>query len=82
VNTAEAAIDAAIAGLGITRVLSYQVADAVRAGLLVIVLKEFEPASLHISLIHAGQRLLPLKLRAFLDFAAPRLKARLLKDTT
>jgi DNA-binding transcriptional LysR family regulator len=82
VNTAEAAIDAAIAGLGITRVLSYQVADAVRAGLLVIVLKEFEPTSLHISLIYAGQRLLPLKLRAFLDFAAPRLKARLLKGTT
>jgi DNA-binding transcriptional LysR family regulator len=82
VNTAEAAIDAAIAGLGITRVLSYQVADAVRAGLLVIVLKDFEPAPLHISLIYAGQRLLPLKLRAFLDFAAPRLKARLLKGTT
>lgn len=82
VNTAEAAIDAAIAGLGITRVLSYQVADAVRAGLLVIVLKEFEPTSLHISLIYAGQRLLPLKLRAFLDFAAPRLKARLLKGTS
>jgi DNA-binding transcriptional LysR family regulator len=81
VNTAEAAIDAAIAGLGITRVLSYQVADAVRAGLLVIVLKKFEPAPLHISLIYAGQRLLPLKLRAFLDFAAPRLKARLLKGT-
>jgi DNA-binding transcriptional LysR family regulator len=82
VNTAEAAIDAAIAGLGITRLLSYQVADAVRAGLLVIVLKEFEPASSHVSLIYAGQRLLPLKLRAFLDFAAPRLKARLLKGTT
>ena len=82
VNTAEAAIDAAIAGLGITRLLSYQVADAVRAGLLVIVLKEFEPASSHISLIYAGQGLLPLKLRAFLDFAAPRLKARLSKGTT
>ena len=77
VNTAEAAIDAAIAGLGVTRVLSYQVADAVKAGLLTIVLKEFEPASSPISLIYAGQRLLPLKLRVFLDFAAPRLKARL-----
>lgn len=77
VNTAEAAIDAAIAGLGVTRVLSYQVADAVKAGLLTIVLKEFEPASWPISLIYAGQRLLPLKLRVFLDFAAPRLKARL-----
>ena len=80
VNTAEAAIDAAVAGLGITRVLSYQVADAIQAGLLAVVLEEFEPAYSPISLIYIGQRLLPLKLRAFLDFAAPRLKARLLKS--
>jgi DNA-binding transcriptional LysR family regulator len=79
VNTAEAAIDAAIAGLGITRVLAYQVADAVQAGVLAVVLKEYEPTSSPVSLIYAGQRILPLKLRAFLDFAAPRLKARLLK---
>ena len=79
VNTAEAAIDAAVAGLGITRVLSYQVADAIQAGLLAVVLEEFEPAYSPISLVYIGQRLLPLKLRAFLDFAAPRLKARLLQ---
>jgi DNA-binding transcriptional LysR family regulator len=79
VNTAEAAIDAAIAGLGVTRVLSYQVADAAQAGLLAVVLKEFEPASSPVSLVYAGQRLLPRKLRAFLDFAAPQLKARLLE---
>jgi DNA-binding transcriptional LysR family regulator len=77
VNTAEAAIDAAIAGAGITRVLSYQVADAVRAGSLTIVLEDFEPAPWTVSLVHSGGRLLPLKLRAFLDFAALRLKARL-----
>ena len=77
VNTAEAAIDAAIAGLGITRVLSYQVASAIRAGALAIALPEFEPASWPVSLVFAGQGLLPLKLRAFLDFAAPRLRERL-----
>jgi len=77
VNTAEAAIDAAIAGLGLTRVLSYQVADAIRSGALVFALREFEPPKVPVSLIHAGQALLPLKLRAMLDFAAPRLKARL-----
>ena len=44
VNTAEAAIDAAIAGLGIARVLSYQITTAVRAGALTVVLQEFEPA--------------------------------------
>jgi DNA-binding transcriptional LysR family regulator len=77
VNTAEAAIDAAIAGLGITRVLSYQIADAVRTGTLVVVLREFESAAAPVSLVYAGGQLLPLKLRAFLDFATPRLKARL-----
>lgn len=77
VNTAEAAIDAAVAGLGVTRVLSYQSANAVEAGKLVILLREFEPMPSPVSLVHAGQEPLPLKLRAFLDFAAPRLRARL-----
>jgi DNA-binding transcriptional LysR family regulator len=77
VNTAEAAIDAAIAGLGVARVLSYQIADAVRAGTLVIALQKFEPEPLPLSLVHRGGRLLPLKLRAFLDFAATRLRTRL-----
>ena len=77
VNTAEAAIDAAIAGVGLTRVLSYQVAQAIRAGTLTLALEAFEPAPWPVSLLYAGQGLLPLKLRAFVDFAAPRLKARL-----
>src|SRR4029077_7339894 len=55
VNTAEAAIDAAVAGLGVTRVFSYQVADAVKAGLLKVVLKELEPAPLPVSLVYSGQ---------------------------
>lgn len=77
VNTAEAAIDAAIAAVGLTRVYSYQVDAAVKAGALTIVLKKFEPAPAPISLLYNGQRLLPQKLRAFLDYAAPRLRARL-----
>lgn len=81
VNTAEAAIDAAIAGAGVTRVLSYQIADAVRSGVLVPVLRSFEPQPWPVNLVHAGQGLLPVKLRAFLDFAAPRLKQRLLQAT-
>jgi DNA-binding transcriptional LysR family regulator len=79
VNTAEAAIDAAVAGVGITRVFSYQIANAMQAGALAVVLEKFEPEPSPVSLVHAGQGLLPLKLRAFLDFAAPRLKARLLQ---
>jgi DNA-binding transcriptional LysR family regulator len=80
VNTAEAAIDAAMAGGGITRVLSYQAAAAVRAGALAIVLQDFEQVPSPVNLVYPDQRLLPLKLRAFLDFAAPRLQARLLQD--
>ncbi|RWE73015.1 LysR family transcriptional regulator [Mesorhizobium sp.] len=80
VNTAEAAIDAAIAGLGLTKVLSYQADTAVRAGALRVVLEPFEPPPWPVSLVHAGQGRLPVKLRAFLDFAAPRLKERLARS--
>jgi DNA-binding transcriptional LysR family regulator len=77
INTAEAAIDAAVAGVGVTRVLSYQVENPVRSGKLDVVLRDFEPPAWPVSLVFAGQRLLPQKLRAFLDFAAPRLRAAL-----
>ncbi|MFZ6648987.1 LysR family transcriptional regulator [Undibacterium sp. TJN25] len=76
VNTAEAAIAAAILGVGLIRVLSYQVADAIRDNALCVVLDAFESAPLPISLVHKGQAPLPLKLRAFLDFVTPRLRAR------
>jgi DNA-binding transcriptional LysR family regulator len=77
VNTAEAAINAAAAGLGVTRVLCYQVADALRDRTLEIVLKDAEPPPLPVSLVHAAQGRVALKVRAFLDFASPRLKATL-----
>jgi DNA-binding transcriptional LysR family regulator len=76
VNTAEAAIAAAILGVGVTRVLSYQVADVIRDNALCVVLEAFESAPLPVSLVHKGQAPLPLKLRAFLDFVTPRLRAR------
>jgi DNA-binding transcriptional LysR family regulator len=74
VNTAEAAIQAAIAGLGLTRVLSYQIAEAVASGRLVLALEAFEPAPWPVNLIYKSQGPVPQKLRAFLDFAGPRLK--------
>jgi len=77
VNTAEAAIDAAIEGLGITRVLSYQIDSAVRAGTLAVALSEYESAAVPVSLVYSKQRRLPLKLRVFIDFASPRLRKRL-----
>jgi DNA-binding transcriptional LysR family regulator len=76
VNTAEAAIAASMLGVGLVRVLSYQVADALRGDALRVVLEAFESAPLPINLVHKGQAPLPLKLRAFLDFVAPRLRSR------
>jgi len=77
VNTAEAAIDACIAGLGLTRVLSYQVAAPLRDGRLRTVLDDFAPAPLPVHLVRATGRMPPHKVRALFDFAAPRLRASL-----
>lgn len=77
VNSAEAAIAAAVGSLGVTRLLCYQIRDAIASGELVSVLQEFEPAPSPVHLVHTGQSILPLKLRAFWDFAAPRLRARM-----
>jgi DNA-binding transcriptional LysR family regulator len=77
VNTAEAALDAALAGVGLTQVLSYQASDAVKERKLKIVLKEFELDPLPVHLVHPAQTLPPLKLRRFLEFAVPRLRKTL-----
>ena len=77
VNTAEAAVDAAASGLGITRVMAYQAKRAVDAGLLVPLLENFERETSPVHLVHLSDGLMPLKLRTFLDFATPRLRALL-----
>ena len=76
-STAEAAIDATLAGIGLTCTLSYQIAESVKAGRLVVVLRKFEPAPLPVSLLYVHESRITAKLRAFVDFAAPRLRARL-----
>jgi len=77
VNGAEAALDAAVAGAGITRILSYQAAEALAQRRLRRVLAEFEPAPIPVHLLFDGRGPTPLKLRSFLDFAGPRLTGRL-----
>jgi DNA-binding transcriptional LysR family regulator len=76
-STAEAAIDATLAGIGLTCTLSYQITESVKAGRLVVVLRKFEPAPLPVSLLYVHESRITAKLRAFVDFAAPRLRARL-----
>jgi len=66
-NSADAAIRYAELGGGLTLALSYQVADAVRAKRLQIVLRDHEPAPLPIHVVHPTTRLLSANVRAFID---------------
>ena len=75
-NSVEAAIASAVEGRGLVRVLCYQVADEVRSGGLALVLKDCEPPLLPVHLVAPEGRLSVAKVRAFADFALPRLKAR------
>lgn len=74
VTSNDAAIEAALAGFGITRLLSYQVAREIDEGLLVPVLEAFEPPPIPIHIVHRSGLRSPAKLRAFIDLMAERLR--------
>ncbi len=76
-NTADAVIEAATAGIGVARLLSYQAAEALANGRLERVLGEYTAPPMPVHLVHADAPLMPLKLRAFLDFVAPKLRSAL-----
>ncbi len=71
----EAAIVAAVEGLGIARLLSYQVAALVRSGALVPVLESFEPGDLPIHVVHHEGRRATQKVRGFIDGVVQALRA-------
>jgi len=75
VNSNDVAIAAAAAGRGVARVLSYQIAPELRACRLQVVLAEFEPPPIPISVVYAEGRRAAAKVRAFVDFAVERLRA-------
>lgn len=81
INDAVAAIGAAEMGDGITIALSYMVAEKILDRRLVPVLDEYTPAALPVSLVYPQNRLISPKIRAFVDFATPRLRAALDKLT-
>jgi DNA-binding transcriptional LysR family regulator len=81
VNSVRAAIASAADGHGVTRLFSYHVGEEVRAGRLKIVLADAEPAPLPVHIITPEGRLAVPKVRAFVDFALPRLKARFARLT-
>jgi len=79
VNDAATAIMAAEAGQGITGVYSYMVSDAVQEGRLVPVLADHALQPVPVQLVYPEGRFVAPKLRAFMDFAAPRL-SEILED--
>ncbi|PKQ04110.1 MAG: LysR family transcriptional regulator [Alphaproteobacteria bacterium HGW-Alphaproteobacteria-11] len=77
VNDALASIQAAEMGHGITTTLSYMVSDRIRGGKLTTVLDTFTLPPQPVHLVYPHARLVAPKIRAFIDFAAPRLKTTL-----
>lgn len=78
-TSAEGAADAAVRGIGVACLRYYQAYDAIAAGKLVSIMQPHEPDPAPIHLLHAARGQLPLKMRRFLDFAAPRLRRSLAK---
>ena len=75
VSTNDAAVTAAVAGFGITRLLSYQVAAEVESGALEILMADFEPAAQPVHILHREGRYGSTRVRAFIDLLAERLRA-------
>jgi DNA-binding transcriptional LysR family regulator len=74
VNSVRAAMASAVEGHGLTRLYSYHVAEAVKAGRVKVVLAGSEFPAMPIHLLTPQGRSSAPKVRAFLDFAAPRLR--------
>jgi len=75
-NTADAALAACVAGLGWGQFLSYQVHEALRDGSIEQVLADENSLPIPVQIVYPSARLLSANLRAFLDFAVPRLQKR------
>lgn len=73
-NGSEVGIEAAVAGFGITRALSYMVASHVHAGRLAVVLEDYEAEPIPIHVVSREGRRAPARVRAFVDFLVPRLQ--------
>ncbi|MDQ0324004.1 DNA-binding transcriptional LysR family regulator [Pararhizobium capsulatum DSM 1112] len=77
VNSVRAAAASAAEGMGVTRLYSYHVANYVRDGRLKIVLSHAEPPALPVHILTPHGRASVPKVRAFIDFAVPRLRSEL-----
>jgi DNA-binding transcriptional LysR family regulator len=75
VNTNDGALEAATSGFGLTRLISYQVANELAAGTLKTVLRDFEQTPLPVHVIHREGRYGSAKVRSFVDLAVEELRA-------
>lgn len=78
-NTANVVVQAALRGVGVLKVFDYMVADELRSGALVLLKEEHAHTPVPVHLIYPNQGLLPLKVRAFLDWTVPNLRSELQK---
>ncbi len=76
VNSIDAAFESIVAGHGVGRLLSYQVAEAIHDGRLTRLLPDFEPTAVPVHLVAPRSALSAAKTRSFLDLAAPLLRER------
>lgn len=75
VNTAANCVAAALRGAGVARLFDYQVPDELSSGALVPILSAFGGDAYPIHIVYPRQGLLALKVRSFIDWALPRLRA-------
>lgn len=80
-NQVDSTLDACTNGLGCARLLAYQAHQLLLSGKLVRVLKEYEPAPLPVNLVYPHSRLMSPRVRAFVDWAVPRLRELLVINT-
>jgi DNA-binding transcriptional LysR family regulator len=79
VNSIRGAVASAVGGRGVTRMFSYHIADQIRDGSMRILLAQHEHPPLPVNLIAPHGRLQVPKVRAFMDFALPRLKSHFVR---
>jgi DNA-binding transcriptional LysR family regulator len=78
-STNDAAIEATVLGFGLTRLLSYQVANEIEQGKLKVCLSKFEPDPLPVQIVHREGRTSTAKTRAFIDLAKAMLSTSIAK---
>ncbi|PYE36544.1 LysR family transcriptional regulator [Psychrobacter fozii] len=67
-NNGDVLVEAAIAGGGLILQPTFIASDALHTGKLVVVLPEYEPDPLGLYAVYAHRKLLPHKVRCFIDF--------------